>query len=197
MDKIDLRKALLAKRRAILPEKWTEINKSVGDTLLFWPKFLASQTIMVYMAMRDEVSLQCLIEYAWKIGKTVAVPKMAAEFGHMSAVAIHPDSVWNAAAFGIREPLVATPVCPGDIEIVFLSGVAFNSQGQRLGMGGGYYDRFLPHAQQAFIVGVTSDSQLVDQIPVQSYDRSVDAIVTESGIVYCNGSSRKFPVHEG
>ena len=189
MDKIDLRKALLANRRKIPLEKWGKINNSVVAILMLWPEFLASQTIMAYMAMKDEVSLQCLIEQAWKLGKTVAVPKMTTHFGYMNAVAIHPDTAWTVAAFGIKEPLVAVPVRPDTIDLVLLSGVAFDRTGHRLGMGGGYYDRFLPQAQQAFLIGVTTDSQLVSEIPVQSYDRSVQAIVTESGIIYCNNIS--------
>jgi 5-formyltetrahydrofolate cyclo-ligase len=196
MDKVDLRKALLANRRKIPLEKWGKINKNVVATLMLWPKFLASQTVMAYMAMKDEVSLQCLIEQAWKLGKTVAVPKMTTHFGYMNAVVIDPDTAWTEGAFGIKEPLVAVPVCPGNIELVFLSGVAFDHQGHRLGMGGGYYDRFLPQAQQAFLMGVTTDSQLVNEIPVQSYDCSVQAIVTESGIIYCNNSN-KIPFNEG
>lgn len=192
MDKIDLRKALLVSRRSIPQQRWVEINGAVVTTLQSWPGFLAAQTIMAYMAMKDEVSLQGLIEYAWKLGKTVAVPKMTAEFGLMNAVPIQPDSIWSAGAFGIREPLGEVSLCPNNIEIIFLSGVAFDRTGHRLGMGGGYYDRFLPHAQQAFIIGVTTDSQLVGEIPVESYDRSVDALVTESGIIYCNSSKRPF-----
>jgi 5-formyltetrahydrofolate cyclo-ligase len=190
MDKIDLRKALLVSRRSIPQQRWVEINRAVVATLRSWSGFLAAKTIMTYMAMKDEVSLQGLIEYAWKLGKTVAVPKMTAQFGHMDAVPIQPDSAWSVGAYGIREPLGGLSLCPHNIEIIFLSGVAFDRTGHRLGMGGGYYDRFLPQAWQAFIMGVTTDSQLVDEIPVKSYDRSVHALVTESGIIYCNNSSR-------
>ena len=186
MDKVDLRKAMLVTRRAISPGKWPKINEAVVTTLKTWPRFLRAQTIMAYMAMKDEVSLQDFIDCAWKLDKVVAVPKMTAEFGQMNAIIIQPDSAWTVAAFGIREPLAEIPICASKLDIIFLSGVAFDKNGHRLGMGGGYYDRFLLRAQQAYIVGVTTDSQLVDDIPCGPYDRSVDAIVTESGIIYCD-----------
>ncbi len=189
MDKKDLRKTGLISRRQILPAEWLKIGESVTAALMSWPAFLRAQTIMVYMAMKDEVPLQNLMEQAWKLGKTVAVPKMTAEFGQMDAVAVDPDSIWTMAAFGIREPLAGKIIVPGDIDIIFLSGVFFDKQGNRLGMGGGYYDRFLARASRAFIVGVTANKQFVAHIPVETHDHPVDAVITEQGFVYSGRDS--------
>ncbi|WP_246588628.1 5-formyltetrahydrofolate cyclo-ligase [Pelorhabdus rhamnosifermentans] len=184
--KRSLRKSLLARRRQILPDDWQRLSESVVKSLINWPNFLQAQTIMAYMAMKDEVLLQSLIETAWKLGKRVVVPKMTGEFGQMNAVAIDSCSSWTVAAFGIQEPLDAPVVNPHAIDLVLLSGVAFDRQGNRLGMGGGYYDRFLSDTPQALVVGVTVSKQLVAHIPMDTYDRPVDVVITEKGFIYCN-----------
>lgn len=185
-DKRSLRKVLLASRRQILPDEWQKLSESVVKSLINWPKFLQAQTIMAYMAMKDEVFLQPLIETAWKLGKTVVVPKMTEEFGQMNAVAINSRSSWTVAAFGIQEPIDAPVVNSSEIDLVLLSGVAFDSKGNRLGMGGGYYDRFLSDTKKALVVGVTVSKQLVAHIPMEPYDRRVDVVITEKGFIYCN-----------
>ncbi|MDU2066219.1 MAG: 5-formyltetrahydrofolate cyclo-ligase [Sporomusaceae bacterium] len=185
LDKCTLRKNLLQIRRNISPEQRISVSQSIQQTLLEWPVFQQASVIMAYMAMKDEVLLKGVIDAAWQQGKCVAVPKMTAEPGVMEAISIQMDTKWQSAAFHIAEPVSGRLLDPKAIDLILLSGVAFDRKGNRLGMGGGYYDRFLKRADRAVTVAVTFDSQLVATIPVESYDHSVDYIATETGLFSC------------
>ncbi len=82
----------------------------------------------------------------------------------------------------------ATVVVPADDpdptmpDVVLVPGVAFTPTGDRLGQGGGWYDRFLPRCRDdAALIGVAFDVQLVDAVPVEDHDRAMDAVITEEG----------------
>jgi 5-formyltetrahydrofolate cyclo-ligase len=82
----------------------------------------------------------------------------------------------------IPEPLPACPRVSRDaIDFVLVPGVAFDRLGRRMGYGGGYFDRLLPHlAPRAVRVAGAFEIQLVDRVPAAPHDIAVDAIVTES-----------------
>ena len=90
------------------------------------------------------------------------------------------------AAFGLREPdpELAPPVDPGIADVIVVPGVAFDVEGGRLGMGGGYYDRFLAQVS-APIVGLAFEMQLFDALPMSAHDQRVDLIVTELRVIRC------------
>jgi 5-formyltetrahydrofolate cyclo-ligase len=78
----------------------------------------------------------------------------------------------------------ALPIEPGEVDVVVVPGVAFTADGQRLGQGGGWYDRFLAALRDdAVAIGVCFDVQIVDDLPVEAHDRRVHVVVTERRVL--------------
>lgn len=91
--------------------------------------------------------------------------------------------------FGIPTPPLATPIepCP---QVVIVPGLAFTQAGQRLGMGGGHYDRYLTDHPGTFSIAVCYDWQVLDGLPSEPHDMPVKMIVTESRVVACSTGSQ-------
>ena len=81
--------------------------------------------------------------------------------------------------WGIREPRATAVIDPDEFDLVLVPGLAFTRDGARLGMGGGYYDRWLAHTN-AKTLGICAEAFLVTQIPLTPNDVTVDAVVTET-----------------
>ena len=93
------------------------------------------------------------------------------------------DKDFEEASFGIKEPVSSkTAVDPKDIDVVVLPAVAYNEEGTRLGMGGGFYDRFLDEHPQCKTIAVCYDLQVVDELPVEEHDRKPDYVVCETSV---------------
>ena len=97
-----------------------------------------------------------------------------------------PGDGWIAGKYGIREPEVPSgdEGIRGGFDRVVVPGLAFDAQGRRLGQGFGYYDRFLLSLEsKAVAIGLAFSWQIVPEVPVDPWDVSVDAIVTEDGVI--------------
>lgn len=94
------------------------------------------------------------------------------------------DASFVAKRYGVPEPdpEVSTGVCVSEIDVVLVPGMAFDRAGRRLGRGGGFYDRFLALIPQAVRIGIAFEEQVVDRVPSESHDQSIDLLVTPSGL---------------
>ena len=100
------------------------------------------------------------------------------------AVPMHPSD-WTTGAFGSPEPHTNLPgVEPNEIELLVVPGVVFGIDGERIGMGAGFYDRYLEFAKGAQRIGFAFDFQLLaEPIPQESWDARMDAVVTDLRVV--------------
>ena len=98
-----------------------------------------------------------------------------------------PDRLWSGA-YGILEPTgepLPSEQLP-EAELIICAGLAANAQGDRLGRGGGWYDRALVHASQSAPIWVLlNNDEVLDIIPVQDWDRRVDVLVTPEQMITC------------
>lgn len=134
-----------------------------------------AQHIALYIAFDGELSTQPLIEQLWQQHKKVYLPVLHPFCqGHLLFIAYQPDSQLIKNQFGILEPeLNVQNILPTEqLDIIFTPLVAFDKAGNRLGMGGGFYDRTLQNWQQKnFIpVGLAHRCQQVDKLPTESWD---------------------------
>ncbi len=141
-----------------------------------------ANTVALYLSFDGEVSTQQLITCLWQQGIQVAVPVLHPFCpGHLLFLRYHPESVMYKNSFGILEPqLNVQDVVPiSSLEIIFTPLVAFDKQGNRLGMGGGFYDRTLQGWQEkSFIpVGLAHACQFVDHLPSQAWDMPLAQIL--------------------
>ena len=183
MEKKELRKALKAQRNALSTEEVARSSTFVCQHILANAAYQEAEHILGYLAFGKELSLDAVLEQALAEGKKVYVPHIisATEF-----VAVQLSSLQDLALdrYGIRcvkEPVKVLE--PSKLDLVLVPAVAFARDGNRLGMGAGYYDRFLLKCLQAVQIGVAYAALLQDEVPTDAYDVPVPYLATESGIV--------------
>ena len=93
----------------------------------------------------------------------------------------YAPGAWQSGIFGIREPVpeLSREIEPERIDLVICPCTAFDAAGRRIGMGAGYYDRFLPLCTRAAVIAAAFERQRVRRIPARPWDCSVDAVFTE------------------
>lgn len=170
----ELLRAEILKKRAEVASR--ALSASICEKAAALPEFLAAKTVMVYLSNGSEVDTSRLIALAHMHGKAICAPRVLGP-SEMEA-AMLDASGFRRGAFGILEP--AGNTCR-DIDIIFVPGVAFDTKGNRIGYGKGYYDRFLK-AQQAATVGLAYSAQVVDFVPASPYDVRLHKILTEEGV---------------
>ncbi len=140
-----------------------------------------ARNIALYLAVDGEIVTQPLIEQLWLQGKNVYLPVLHPFCkGHLLFLRYLPDTPMKANKFGIFEPyLNVQNVIPLEqLDVIFTPLVAFDKQGNRLGMGGGFYDRTLQHPQHHFIaVGLAHQCQQVELLPIESWDIPLEHIL--------------------
>jgi 5-formyltetrahydrofolate cyclo-ligase len=149
--------------------------------------------------------VRALADAALAAGKTVAWPYCPQrEGGEMLALAAHlayaahlekaqDDSAWAKDACGIPapDPARARQIDPAEIDLVLVPGTAFDRAGGRVGMGAGFYDRYLPRCTRAFWLGVAFEAQLVERAAAGPLDARMDAVATERGVWYTRHAENK------
>ncbi len=186
-DKRDLRRRMLACRRALSVEERSSRSAAITEKLLSLEAVQKARTVFAYAAMEDEVQTEPLIASLIDRGKQVAIPLVIGKRSMEAALVPSMDAL-ETGAYGIltvrAEQREILP--PQEIDCVIVPGVAFGVDGSRLGMGGGYYDAFLPKAERAVRVAAAFQCQISEDIPSLPYDCGVDWIVTEQGVFKAN-----------
>jgi len=188
--KARLRELCLARRARLSPADRRHFSAAITRHVSAMPAFLDSRTVMLYLALPQEVQTRTLLEACHRSAKRVAVPVVTND--GLLAVHLRPGrEELKPGRFGIPEPAGATPVIPaGDIDCVLVPGVAFDSRGARLGFGKGYYDRFLCRLPAAaHVCGLAFALQIVERVPETPHDVRMHWLVTEQGARRCEDDS--------
>jgi 5-formyltetrahydrofolate cyclo-ligase len=185
--KAALRAKLGAARRNLPSDFSASASRRVCDIVTSRPEFSSARSIALYAAAGGELSVRGIFDAAVLSGKCCLLPRCDPDGGLVFAQAESWQSL-RPGRFGILEPdpgQEARLLGPGDLAI--LPGLAFDRNGGRLGRGKGYYDRAFPAGTNGgcILFGVAFSLQLVDEVPMGSWDRRVDAVVTELGAVEC------------
>ena len=172
-----LRRQMKQARNALPPKEREVRSARAVERLAQSPLFQEAQTVMIYDHVGGELSLDSLLDHPASAGKTFCYPLCVSR---TEMIAMVPGG-WQTGAYGIREPIreLSREVPPEKIDLVVCPGTAFDAACHRLGMGGGYYDRYLPKCISARIVMVAYELQRVDSIPSESWDRPVERVFTE------------------
>lgn len=185
-----LRHHVLGLRRHLSMENHESYSMRIWQRLRREDFYKRSKCVFCYASMPDEVHTREIIAQMLMGGKKVCLPLIVAK-GVMDAVELSSLDDLVPGAFGI---LTVKADCrkmvpPEQIDCVLVPGAGFGRDGARLGMGGGYYDRFLmTRARQALRIAAAYSCQVVDDIPMESHDCRVDAIITENEMILCNGT---------
>ena len=175
-DKKRVRELLAQKRRLLSKEDIAEQSSKVVAAVEQMPSFQSAKTVLIYYPTHNEVDLLSLIK-RYKKEKMFLFPVV-----HRKAMTVCPyegNQKMHRGKFNIPEP--TTEPYQGDIDLILVPGVGFDKTGNRLGRGGGYYDKFIGRiGKKTLLVGVGYDFQLVEEIPANSWDKRLDYVVTPS-----------------
>ena len=191
-----LRKKLREARRSLSDEQHEDAAQCIAAQLNTLPFVKSATTVAGYLVNDGEVNLKYYIESTWQLlHKKFALPVLHPVCkGHLLFLSYTSDSLLINNKYNIEEPVLSCeaviPVTQCDVILMPL--VGFDTNGNRLGMGGGYYDRTLSFTQRKLntqsasnqhipkLVGIAHDVQEVDALPTAPWDVPLDAIVTPS-----------------
>ena len=153
--------------------------------LIDTPEVQAADALLMFAPLPDELDLWPALYALKDAGKRVVLPKCRIDRRELICVEVGDfEAGLTRGALGILEPNSGRDIDPDELDVVLSPGRAFDRNGNRVGRGAGYYDRFFARdGFRAFVCGVAFDCQMLPEIPVQPHDVPVDGIVTESGLV--------------
>lgn len=175
------RKAGIAGRGGLTAEQRRLYSEQIVQRILASEAYQKAKVIFSYRAIKAEVSLLSLEAEARAQGKTIAFPLCVAP-GEMIALVPDSEESWVEGSFHIPEPLrsLSTEIAPSDFDLMLCPCTAFDGQCRRMGMGGGYYDRYLPRCGNALITSVAFEAQKLPEIAVEPWDFAMDGVFTEA-----------------
>ncbi len=179
-EKKRLRELLAQKRRLLPKDNVKELSSLLLEHIEDIPEFRSAKTVLIYYPTHNEVDVLPLIK-RYKKDKTFLFPVVRRKT--MTACPYEGNDKMHRGKFNIPEP--TTHPYTGHIDMVLVPGVAFDKSGNRLGRGGGYYDRFIAClGRNTTLVGVGYDFQLVDKVPASRRDKKMQYIITPTnGVV--------------
>lgn len=174
----DAKKAL---RRTLRQSRPGGDDQRLCRNILSHPWFLAADVVMAYAALPDEPDLSPVLEEILKSGRRLALPRCGPD-GTMTGHWIGSLGELTPGAYGIPEPPEDAPIAAAlEIDLILAPGMAFDPSGGRLGRGKGYYDRFLV-GYMGKTMGVCRQERLLAAVPMEEYDRRMDAVVTDEQV---------------
>jgi 5-formyltetrahydrofolate cyclo-ligase len=185
-EKKKLRAIMIACRDALPSERAAVSSHIVQRQLLASELYRDASAVVLYSAIGNEVSTDSILTDALRSRRAVFYPRVDVATGTIVARRVRDCSELVCGAYGILEPYDSLE--PLDSKkfakvLVCVPGVAFGLEGQRLGRGGGHYDRFIGQlGREAITVGLAYSFQLLDRIPETGLDRRLNFIVTESAV---------------
>jgi 5-formyltetrahydrofolate cyclo-ligase len=189
-SKSTLRKKLLARRSALVGRG--AANRRIAEKVFAIDPFIRARSILAYLDFRDEVETGPIIARASELGKTVFVPYCDGD--ELKLFELRDNAELARGRFGILEPLAELRTDARRhtsvemIDLIVVPGIGFDRFHNRLGFGGGFYDRLLKRLPvepegRPFLLALAFDCQIVDQLPTDPHDRAVDRVVTETRIL--------------
>lgn len=186
MDKTALRKTFLERRRSVPVQEVPTWSAQLADRLWAMPTVADAKRIMAYLAMPKEANLDAFIIKALEQGKHVYVPVCVTKT-EMVGVRITDLESLARGTLGIRIPNETYDIVePTQLDCILVPGLAFDRRGGRMGMGAGYYDRYLQQIAVEKRIGIAWDNQLLEgMLPMAPHDEWMHTIVTSSESIHC------------
>lgn len=182
LDKKEIRKRMLAKRQELSNEEVGEKSQQICARLKQEDVFCRSDNICLYMPIRNEVDVTLLFKTVWESKKSLWLPRVDKNTGQMRFFAYERDTSLVMGKYHIQEPDSTCCLVPDETTLVVMPGAAFSQNRERIGYGGGYYDRFLAENDMCRTVAVCYDFQILKSIPAQLHDIKPEMIISEERI---------------
>jgi len=187
-EKKQLRKKILNERKKLSKEEVNTLSEKIISYLIKIEEFKNSKTIMTYLSFKEEVNTFKLIEKMMDLEKNVLTTYTDKNKNIIVPCKLKDlDESLDENPFGYLEPKedLIEEVDPSQIDLIITPGLAFDKKGNRIGYGGGYYDKLLARAPQAIKIALSYDFQILSKVPSGKFDIPVDYIVTPTKIIVC------------
>lgn len=192
----ELRSVVRLRRQQLTTRQQQQASENLTQRLIKHHQVNKAKRIALYLANDSELDPINFIHWCWQQEKEIYLPVLHPFCsGHLLFLRYKERTVMTKNKYGISEPVLdVTQVCPIELlDILFAPLVAFDAQGSRLGMGGGFYDRTLAnwHKEQItpktqskkytlYPIGIAHDCQQVENIPTEIWDIPLPEIITPS-----------------
>jgi 5-formyltetrahydrofolate cyclo-ligase len=188
--KQQLRAHSQALRVGVSPTDRASATASIAARLAQLPAYRMARAVLGYCgdAQRGEIETLPLLQSLLESGKLLALPRVVGDVadGKMVLHEVVDLSQLQRSKLGLLEPPInALVMTLSTLDLIIIPGTAFDRKGNRLGAGGGFYDRLLAVKNHPTTVALAFDCQLVDAVPMQQHDVAMDFIITESQTIDC------------
>lgn len=178
-----LRQKMLAMRRALSANETESRSSSLKENILSLLEYKNAKKIMAFLAMKGESNLDGFIRQALLDGKEVYIPVCLPE-RQMEAGRLIDMEHFEKGPLGLRNlPAGYEVTSPESLDLVLIPGLAVSQEGIRLGMGAGYYDRYLARVPLEKRVAALWDFQVIPDIPSEPFDQKIAKIVTDKSVI--------------
>lgn len=194
--KKSIRAALLKDRDSILPEQKFQKNAEIRNRLFALDEFMRATSILLYASFRSEVNTSRWLDDVLTLGKKLILPVVDPIHKILHLYEVKDTTEISPGHMGIPEPKVVEGRrrTLRDIDLVIIPGAGFDIEGNRLGYGGGYYDKLMSHesrqrekaAHHIPVIALAFEEQIADKIPAEPHDIKVDVIITDKRLIRCN-----------
>lgn len=189
-DRRALRRQLRQARRALSEQQQRAAANDLLAVLQVRPEVRRARRVAVYLPQDGEIDPGPLAEWLHARGCLVCLPVIDPVARGSQRLRFSPwraDARWQTNRFGIDEPVTARPVEPWTLDLLFLPLVGFDARGNRLGMGGGFFDRTFDHrrprGRRPRLIGLAHSLQQVDALPHADHDVPLNAIATDQAFL--------------
>lgn len=182
MNKKDIRVKKMSSLKELSPLKKKQAEEKLYSHIFASHYWKEAETIALTISQGFEIDTSPIIEEAAQLGKRIVLPR-AKKNRVMDFVHYTPETPMETSSFGLIEPAPhLNPVNKNDIDLLVVPGLAFSKDGYRIGVGGGYYDRFLEKFHGKKIALVLEEHKISSWNP-ESFDVPMDALITEAGLI--------------
>jgi 5-formyltetrahydrofolate cyclo-ligase len=184
--KLALRARMIALRATIPAAVRSTASRDLADLHLSGIGFFPGCTVSGFLSIGDEIDPQPLMQRLQSRGLHLCLPVMLGKDQPLQFRTYRSGDDLATVQWGIRQPREDQPIVEPDVLLVPL--LAVDPKGQRLGYGGGYYDRTIKHLRakkRIVAIGLGYDLQMIDAVPHLDYDETLDWVLTPSGPVRC------------
>lgn len=172
MDKHELRKEIRTLKKLHSREELDEMSEIIMQKLENNADFQKAQIVMLYCSLPDEVQTMNFIE-KWRKQKQIILPTVIGD--DIIPVQLDENTTFATGDFNIQEP--QNNPYKGSFDLIIVPGMAFDRNGNRLGRGKGFYDRFLCQHKDVKKIGICYEFQIVDEVPTEPTDIVMDEII--------------------
>ena len=171
--KKQMRKEMKERRAALSSVQRDKEEKSRLARLFALSAFQTASVLFCYASFGSEFPTNAIIEEAKRLGKRVAYPKICGVNLHF-----YVETPTQQGRFGIMEPKGETEVVPTAKDFLLVPALAYTEEGNRLGYGGGYYDRYLSSLEKRpFCCGIGYSCQKAEELPLEPHDQPLDQVI--------------------